>query len=207
MKYSIKKQFEESWKTKNYWDWYSLLIKRRIRFLKGKVLDIGCGTGELLQFYRNAIGIDMHNDAIRVCKQKGFKVLRMDAQNLKFKSNSFDSIHSNSVLDHLENPGKALKETHRVLKPNGILYMTLNDVSTRGEKWHEDPTHISPFTKKTIIEALEKARFKVERINWIPYKPPLAQILRFLPSLFVWICYAYGQIVKRQLEIIARPIK
>jgi SAM-dependent methyltransferase len=60
-----------------------------------------------------------------------------DAQNLPFKDNSIDFIHSTAVFEHLPEPQKAAQEIHRVLKPGGKAYI----VTAFMQPVHSEPQH------------------------------------------------------------------
>lgn len=82
----------------------------------GKVLELGGGSGNLKEFFPNAISSDIlfspRLDAV------------LDAHDLPFKNESFDSIVLFDVLHHLNEPGTLFTEADRVLKPNGrIIFM------------------------------------------------------------------------------------
>lgn len=100
-----------------------------------KILELGCGNGELWQKNFSKIPDDwditltdfskgMLKDAeenLNVhSKRFNFKIV--DAQNIPFENNSFDSIIANNMLYHVSNIDNAFSEIHRVLKPGGILY-------------------------------------------------------------------------------------
>lgn len=102
-----------------------------------RVLDVGCGRGEMV-FYAakhgaEGIGIDYSKDSIelaRVAQKKQSKQIQnktefihMDAKKLKFSENYFDLIIMTDVVEHLypEELELAFKEIKRVLKPNGQL--------------------------------------------------------------------------------------
>jgi len=99
-----------------------------------KILDLGCGNGRFLEFFRNKnieyIGVDSSEKLIEIAKKKypDFQFLVADALSLPFLENSFDKIFSISVFHHI--PSKELrlqflKEIKRTLKPRGILILTV----------------------------------------------------------------------------------
>lgn len=94
-----------------------------------KVLEIGCGIcTDLLQFARGhaqVVGLDLTNKALSLGKKR-FDLygvegewLKMDAENLGFKDNSFDYVYSFGVLHHTPNTQNAIDEVYRVLKKGG----------------------------------------------------------------------------------------
>lgn len=184
------------------------LYQLKKRWLKGKTLDLGCGNGEFLELHENSIGIDAHPLAISNCKKKGLKVIQGDIHALAFKTGIFDSVHCNSVLDHCDHPDEVLKEICRVIKPNGTLYLTVNDISKRKWKFYDDYTHKFPFTKRSIIDLLEDSGFDIVKVGYIPYIPRFFARSGHLPlrlfRLFTRMC---GKIFKRQVEIIAKSCK
>jgi ubiquinone/menaquinone biosynthesis C-methylase UbiE len=104
--------------------------KKYLSKLKGNILEIGVGTGKNLIYYNNkakVTAIDISEGMLEKAKNKQInkeiKLMIMDAQNLKFKSNSFDYIVTTCILCSIPDPVKALKEMKRVLKPNGKILM------------------------------------------------------------------------------------
>lgn len=103
----------------------------------GKTLEVGCGTGEdssLLARNPNVTSLtsidltERHiTEAKRNFKQSGLKgnFIRMDAENLKFKDSTFDTVYSYGVLHHTPDTQGAIDEIYRVLKPNGKFILML----------------------------------------------------------------------------------
>ena len=91
---------------------------------KCKILDIGCGSGYLGRILhkksKQYIGIDFVDER----KVRGFNFMRTDALNVPLKDNSFDIIVCNHVIEHVTNQKKLLQEISRLLKKDGICYMT-----------------------------------------------------------------------------------
>ena len=99
-----------------------------------KVLDLGCGNGRLLKILQDKkieyIGVDSSRKLIEIAKEKhpNFQFLVADALSLPFLENSFDKVFSISVFHHIPSEElrlQFLKETKRILKPKGILILTV----------------------------------------------------------------------------------
>lgn len=99
-----------------------------------KVLDLGCGNGRFFEFCMNKnvdyLGIDPSEKLIEIAKtrypQAKFQV--GDAMQLPFPDNSFDKVYSIAVFHHIpssESRSMFLEEARRVLKPNGLLILTV----------------------------------------------------------------------------------
>lgn len=119
------------------------LARKRIEWIcskvKGKkILDIGCSQGviSILLGTRGyeCVGIDIAQEAIlyaqndlerqndQVKKLVEFKV--MNAENIQYDDETFDTIILGEIIEHLYNPENVLKEVRRVLKPEGIVIIT-----------------------------------------------------------------------------------
>lgn len=105
------------------------LAKQKIKY-KRPILDIGCGFGEFAGVFFNGkieVGIDIDGEELLRARQtKKFKKLIIaDARKLPFKNNSFNTVFSNSVLEHITNVEKVISESYRVLKPKGYFIFTV----------------------------------------------------------------------------------
>ena len=102
-----------------------------------RILDLGCGQGRLLEIMKNQdidyVGVDASEKLIGITKKNypNFRFQVADALNLPFPDNYFDKVFSIRVLHHF--PSKEfrlrfLKEARRVLKPKGLLILTVWNV-------------------------------------------------------------------------------
>ena len=118
--------------------WYRALHLRALDALHrrpgtpGALLDAGCGTGGLLlrlagKSMRALVGLDFNPEAARRAGAKsGALTAGGDANHLPFADASFGALVSLDVLGHRAvEPGLALAEFHRVLKPGGALVLNL----------------------------------------------------------------------------------
>jgi SAM-dependent methyltransferase len=106
----------------------------------GRIIDGGCGFGKWVIYLKqrgyDIVGID--NNEIAIAKLKDFdgslQVELGDILNIHYPDHSFDAYISMGVIEHFEEgPGQALKEAHRVLKPSGLIFVsvpTLNIMRT-----------------------------------------------------------------------------
>lgn len=107
-------------------------------FARGKkTLEIGCGTGLILErvheVAKEAVGVDISTGMLDVCRKKGLNVLEASATELPFEDNSFDMVYSFKVLAHVPEIEKAIKEIARVTKPKGRVVLEFyNPFSFKG---------------------------------------------------------------------------
>ena len=99
------------------------------RLSGGTVLDIGCGLGKFMNILRasgyDTAGIDTSDFALSECKRKGFKVQKSSADELPFEDESFDSVVSTHLLEHVSDLEKAFKESIRVAKFRSVHLVPL----------------------------------------------------------------------------------
>lgn len=108
------------------------------RFGRGReVLEVGCGTGLLLQriaaFARSARGVDLSPGMLAHARARGLDVVEGSATALPFPDASFDVACSFKVLPHVRDIRLALGEMARVVRPGGhVLAEFYNPFSIRG---------------------------------------------------------------------------
>jgi len=101
--------------------------------LGGRVLDLGCGTGELARALTTAgfrvAGCDISPQMLRHARDRGgcagWVRLDPDWHRLPFASASFDVVVAASVLEYTAEPAAVLRECARVLRPGGIALYTV----------------------------------------------------------------------------------
>lgn len=135
--------------------WRSVEAKHLSKIkLKRPILDIGCGWGEFAESFGKKIdmGIDIApRDLYVAAKGKMYKNLTLsDARNLPFSDNSYSSIISISTFEHISNTKKLLSEMYRVLKPGGIIAITMETEEV------DQNTFYRPILKKIGLGFLSK---------------------------------------------------
>ncbi len=144
-----------------------------------KILDVGCGTGgnlEMLKKFGAAEGVDVSDDALEFCKSKGLTVHKGLAEKLPFADESFDVVTALDVVEHLDDDVAGLKEMNRVLKTGGKTLIFVPAFMWLWGVQDDVSNHRIRYTKKQIVERLEKSGFEIERAtyaNWTFFAPIL----------------------------------
>ncbi|MFO5494278.1 MAG: class I SAM-dependent methyltransferase [Cuspidothrix sp.] len=164
-----KKELFDRWA--NSYDWtfpsfiYQAIHKRLLSQVElspnANVLDLGCGTGRLLdrlatQFPEiRATGLDLSSQMLRVARQNNHHRPRLiyiegNAENLPFAEGQFDAVFNTISFLHYPQPEQVLKEVARVLSPGGRFYLvdiTFNNLSSCQITPHS-PTGIRFYSQK-----------------------------------------------------------
>lgn len=136
-----------------------------------KIIDIGCGFGQLLQElkgrgYTDIQGIDISRQAVENCLQHGLNVqLISSLQNYCVNTDvKYNFIVLGHVLEHLEKseiiPTLQLIKTHLLAQDGSLVVMVPNAQSNTGCYWaYEDFTHSTLFTTGSLFYVLKAAGF------------------------------------------------
>ena len=157
----------------------SALNKQIQKYAKGKLLDIGSGEKPYAKMIKpyviEHVGLDHKN----TLHDKSRIDLFGTAYDIPTKDESFDTVLCTAVLEHLEEPDKAIKEAHRVLKRGGYAIYAVPLF------WHlhEEPRDFYRYTKYGLKYLFEKNEFKI-----IELKPLSGFIVTFGQELvyFLW---------------------
>lgn len=172
----------------HYWFWGKRLsIKALLTNLNlspsSRLLDIGCGTGGLLEDLQdlfNVEGVDPSLQARTFCTDKNILSLPGTAEHLPYDSNQFDVITMSDVLEHVDNDAKAISEAYRVLQPGGYLLITVPAHPFLFGKHDKALEHFRRYTKSQLSSLIELVPFELKKLT---YTNPLL----FLPALFIQI--------------------
>lgn len=98
------------------------------RYPHGHLLEIGIGNGSNLKYYKTheITGVDTSENMLEQARKRqknNVQLFHMDGQTLSFPDEAFDYVILSHVIAVVENPEKLLNEVHRVLKPNGKVFI------------------------------------------------------------------------------------
>lgn len=159
----------------------SALTKTLQELSPSSILDAGCGEGFTLNKFfeegigKNLEGVDFSKEAIELGK-KHFPFLKLkegDIYDLPYKKDSFDVVICTEVLEHLENPKKAISEVLRVSKryvvfsvPNEPFFMGGRLIRGLNVKqFGNHPEHINHWTYFSFPDMLKNNGVKVMMIR------------------------------------------
>ena len=142
----------------------NILYPKLIKYLDGRVLDIGCGLGDFLEFRPQTVGIDINPLLIEYCKKKNLDVYQMEYDKIPFEDNTFDSILLDNVLEHINNPKMLLIEIYRSLMSKGKLL-----IGVPGKKgFKRDSDHKKFYDKNSLINLVEGFGYKYKTHFYTP---------------------------------------
>jgi SAM-dependent methyltransferase len=158
-------------------DW-PLIEQKAMEFVRGRVLDVGCGAGRhalyLQQKGFDVVGIDNSPLAVKVCKLRGLKKARLASlEHLDFKPNSFDTIimlGGNFAL--LGNPKKArrlLRKLHRISCQNAVITGESRDPYKTDNPAHLEYHRLNRSRGRLSGQAKIRVRFEKTVTKWIEW--------------------------------------
>ena len=147
------------------------LASVRSRLLKdvprgSKVLDVGCGAGELLSLLRSELqcsgwGTDISAVAVALTRAQHFEAQVAALPEIPFPENMFDVVVCTETMEHVSNVSGSLRAIASVLRPGGHFLLTVPDGAVDRES-----VHIHRFTAATLRDTLAR-EFRVVAIETI----------------------------------------
>ena len=156
------------------------------------ILELGPSTGYMTRYLKEVLQctvtcIEIDEKAAEKAKQYSEKMIVGNIDNLnlvEILDEKYDYILMADVLEHLLQPQKALKQLKNLLKPKGIIWLSIPNVSHISiiqqlidneftyNKWGLlDNTHIRFFTRKTITRLLESLQYEIKNVYDITKYP------------------------------------
>lgn len=127
--------------------------------VKGDVLEIGCGVGRgvevLLENAKTYTAIDKNKSLTDTLKAKFPEAFFLNLNIPPFEGiadNSFDTVVTFHVIEHIQNDKKFVEEIHRVLRPGGVAFIS---TPNKPKTLARNPWHIREYTKDTFLKLVE----------------------------------------------------
>ncbi len=178
-----------------------LAFRRRVRTIleylepqpADRILDVGCGRGFYLNFLHrltscSLVGVDLDPAVLLRARRHlptSVTLLQADATSLPFPAASFDKMILSEILEHLPEERPALAEAHRVLRPGGVLAVTVpyrdypfwwDPINKVRERWGRPPLrgdflggiwarHERLYGREELVSRVQEAGFQVEDVR------------------------------------------
>ncbi len=161
----------------------------------GKVLDVGCGTGDRLDVFRSkgfeTYGVETSDSANYAREHLHLNVSKGDLFSAQFQDRSFDIVTLYNVLEHTHHPSRVCNEIHRIVKDDGFLVIQIPNKDSLQykifkERWaaFDVPRDLYYFGVEILGLLLGKVGFVLRKMdhfmNW--WHPPTL-VISLSPSL------------------------
>lgn len=152
------------------------------------VLDVGAGSGTFSNLLSargfEVTSTDVTEEALGVLRKRvSGRVERADATALPFAASAFDAVILGEVLEHVEEDAQALSEAARVLRPNGVLAISVPrnpNWFSRSDEW---AGHVRRYTREQLLDRVEQSGFHVASCKAWGF--PISAL--FHRTVFEWI--------------------
>jgi len=180
--------------TKTYFSEYegwALHQRKAMEFVKGRVLDVGCGAGRHSLYLQKkgfaVLGIDVSPLAIKVCRLRGLKKARvMSIEKMNFKPSSFDSVimmgNNFSLFGSFKKARRLLRKLHSMTSEDALII-----AETRDPYKTDYPSYLEYYEfnrKRGRMSGQLRGRIRFERyiskwFDWLMVsKEEMAEILK-----------------------------
>lgn len=178
--FEVRSAKESNWQDIRRW---KTLVKY---YKKGLLIDLGCLDSKICEMIPeiNYFGIDVARSAIQEMKIRypmaSFAV--GDLHNTGISEGFASYVVLGEVLEHLDDPMKAIEEAFRILKPGGVLAISVPLEEAKEPGAVDGHRHIWSFSKKDIEDLAKPyaSKFKILRSKWLPYR-------YCWPQLICWV--------------------
>lgn len=153
-----------------------------------KFLEIGCGTGYVLNGFRNAFselevtGSEIFLNGLKLARKRMPEVefIQLDATNIPFEE-AYDAIGAFDVIEHIEEDRLVLKNCHKAIKPGGYLFLSVPQYMFMWSYLDDISCHKRRYSRKELIQKVREAGFEIKFVtSFIFVLFPVMMLSRFL---------------------------
>jgi SAM-dependent methyltransferase len=164
------------------------LLRQGLTRTPAVVLDLGCGTGVVsreMQSFARPVSLDMSERALQYCCQRGIALcVRGDGAQLPLQDDSFDGVLGLDIFEHIEDDERAFAESLRVLRPGGVLVLSVPAFRSLWGPHDVALHHFRRYRRGEVARKLRAAGFKVERCSYsVFFLFPVVIVSRLLEKL------------------------
>lgn len=183
---------------------YARLAKKYCK--KGSVLEYGCGSGFFIQKFQPPLfkqfAHDISEYALSQTAKNNPDVTIVKNTKKEIQDKSIDMVAALHLLEHIPQPADVIREFHRMLKDDGVLFVTMPNMSSvmrpvKNDQWfgYRDETHVSLLAPEEWVGLMDAHGFDILSVGsdglWdVPYHsriPLVLQKLFYYPTSAVQI--------------------
>ncbi len=160
-----------------------------------QILDIGCGTGAMLDElapFGHVVGADFSPEALQFCVTRGVgaDLARADVRRLPFADASFDIVTAMDIVEHIDDDKAAACEIFRVLRPGGRLLVTVPAFESLWSEHDEALHHHRRYTVPHLKDLFQRVGLTVDKVSYT------------VTSLFpaIWLFRQISNLLPKQRE-------
>jgi len=136
-----------------------------------QILDIGCGTGAMLDElapFGHVVGADFSPEALQFCITRGVgaDLARADVRRLPFADASFDVVTAMDIVEHIDDDKAAACEIFRVLRPGGRLLVTVPAFASLWSEHDEALHHHRRYTVPRLKDLFQRVGLTVDKVSY-----------------------------------------
>jgi 2-polyprenyl-3-methyl-5-hydroxy-6-metoxy-1,4-benzoquinol methylase len=130
----------------------------------------------------STLGVDIDPEGVRILNEQGFKAIVGNVEEMDL-GQQFDTIIAGEIIEHLENPGRFLRNMRRHLKSNGVIIVSTPNPFYSGSAWkiwrygqpavHED--HMGWQDPTTMAQLFRRTGFEPFEGYWIQPSPAIVK--------------------------------
>lgn len=165
--------------------------KEAMKYIKGRVLDVGCGAGRHLAFFKEKgfdyLGIDISSLALKVCKERGIEdVKNMSIGRIDSKIGKFDTIillgNNFGLLRTFEKAKTRLKKFYSITNQKAHILIESNNYSMINDPLHKEYLEFNKKRGRMSGQLRIRLRYKKYATDWFDYlqvsKEELREIIK-----------------------------
>lgn len=141
-----------------------------------RILDIGCGSGTLLNRLRSlgwtTLGVEPDPVAAEKGRQLGLEIETGTIETIDWGNRTFDAITLQHVVEHMLDPVSTMSQIRKLLNPNGLVYIAIPNPNSLGAKWlgpdwlgWDVPRHLHMFPGAALSKLLDQSGMQILSIR------------------------------------------